>query len=145
MKQRAVEATKRLGHGYQSRVADAIGVRAQTVNKWVHGQTLPQGENWENLRAFLISEGLFPSDEQSDGSDVMFTDAEGNVTVVEAKRHTPLVFDEPTIIRVLADLTAEVHAMHAELAELVAWLTPIRNQIVHGLGRSAVAESTTPR
>lgn len=34
------------GRGAQTRLADAVGVRVQTVNKWYLGQTSPDPDKW---------------------------------------------------------------------------------------------------
>lgn len=36
------QAVKAGGNGSQTRLAEAVGVRVQTVNKWVMGQTTPE-------------------------------------------------------------------------------------------------------
>lgn len=42
-----------LGRGSQTRLADAVGVRVQTVNKWVKGQTVPERDKWPLIEEHL--------------------------------------------------------------------------------------------
>lgn len=41
------------GRGAQTRLAEAVGVEVQTVNKWVHGQTHPDPGRWASIEAAL--------------------------------------------------------------------------------------------
>lgn len=41
------------GRGAQTRLAEAIGVEVQTVNKWVHGQTHPDPARWAAIEEAL--------------------------------------------------------------------------------------------
>jgi hypothetical protein len=41
------EEITRRGRGAQTRLAEAVGVPVQTINKWVHGQTHPDPARWE--------------------------------------------------------------------------------------------------
>jgi DNA-binding transcriptional regulator YdaS (Cro superfamily) len=43
--------------GSQSRIADALGVRATTVNKWANGGAVPPSQRWPMLEELL---GLEP-------------------------------------------------------------------------------------
>lgn len=43
----------RRGHGSQTRLAEAVGVRVQTVNKWVKGQTVPDPDRWADIDRFF--------------------------------------------------------------------------------------------
>lgn len=47
------EALSAHGRGSQTRLATAIGVTPQTVNKWVHGQTAPEMERWGDIEVAL--------------------------------------------------------------------------------------------
>lgn len=44
------------GRGAQTRLAEAVGVEVQTVNKWVHGQTHPTPDRWPAIEAFFDME-----------------------------------------------------------------------------------------
>lgn len=39
--------------GTQSRVADALGVRATAVNKWAKGYNVPEPQHWQQLEQLL--------------------------------------------------------------------------------------------
>lgn len=41
-----LEELRRRGRGAQTRLAEAVGVRVQTVNKWRFGQTTPEPDKW---------------------------------------------------------------------------------------------------
>lgn len=41
------------GRGAQTRLAEAVGVEVQTVNKWVHGQTHPTPDKWDAIEDFF--------------------------------------------------------------------------------------------
>lgn len=46
------------GRGSQVKLAKALGVQPQTVNKWVKGQTCPEPERWAELEAAMgLEEG----------------------------------------------------------------------------------------
>lgn len=47
------EEVRRRGRGAQTRLAEAIGVEVQTVNKWVHGQTHPDPARWQAIEQAL--------------------------------------------------------------------------------------------
>lgn len=47
------EAVKARGYGAQSALARCLGVRVQTVNKWVTGQTAPEPHRWSAIEECL--------------------------------------------------------------------------------------------
>jgi len=53
MKRVLTEAFSRLPRGEQSRIADALLIRAQTVNKWAKGYNVPEPERWAQLEELL--------------------------------------------------------------------------------------------
>ena len=47
------DEVERRGRGAQTRLAEAVGVEVQTVNKWVHGQTHPDPARWAAIEQAL--------------------------------------------------------------------------------------------
>lgn len=47
------DAVTERGRGTQTRLAEAVGVEVQTVNKWVHGQTHPTPDRWAAIERFF--------------------------------------------------------------------------------------------
>jgi transcriptional regulator with XRE-family HTH domain len=53
MRQTLVAAFAAAPRGTQSRVADALGVRATAVNKWAKGYNVPEPQHWQQLEQLL--------------------------------------------------------------------------------------------
>lgn len=53
MKQILTSYFGRAPRGSQSRIADELGVRVQTVNKWAKGYNIPEPQHWRQLEQLL--------------------------------------------------------------------------------------------
>lgn len=69
MKRTLVAALGSAPRGTQSRIADALGVRPQAVNKWAKGYNVPEPETWARLEPLLREMGLLEDPARSDPPD----------------------------------------------------------------------------
>lgn len=110
MRRTLIDAFAAADRGLQSRIADALGVRPQTVNKWAKGQNLPEPDTWKRLEPLLRSEGLIS--DLPPPREVVTTNYD---QALEA-RLTLLISG---MIEALGELRAEVHSMRVDLLHLV--------------------------
>lgn len=91
---------ERQGRGSQTRLAEHVGVRVQTVNKWVQGQTSPERFRFHAIEEFFGWKenallGLHLQDHGFVGSDLI--DENGNLIETAAYRALrQIADDEPT-------------------------------------------------
>lgn len=85
--------------GTQTRIADALGVRVQTVNKWAKGYNLPEPQHLPQLEQLLRLK-------------------KGALQVAGAVAIRPDTSDIGRLTQLVADTVAEVRDLRAEVAQL---------------------------
>jgi len=95
MKQILVKSFSGAPRGSQSRIADALGVRVQTVNKWSKGHNVPEPQHWRELERLLgLDAGMLTLHGDAGADDVLagirseIAELRARVEVLEAERLT---------------------------------------------------------
>lgn len=111
------------GRGSQSALADALGVRAQTVSKWVSGDVTPEPGRWPAIEAALDLD-------------------EGSLRAAHLAAITPHPADAGA--RIPLEVQVALQTLGAELVQLRAEVAELRAEL-HAPARSSDPMPPAPR